>query len=60
MGMKLLRKSPELEASFIEKQTGVRTIAGRDLWEFNIENGNWKKCEKKKAKAKSGRQKKLV
>ncbi|MFH1306222.1 MAG: MBL fold metallo-hydrolase [Candidatus Micrarchaeota archaeon] len=59
MGMKLLRKNPELEASFIEKQAGVRTIAARDGWEYNIDNNSWGRYKKKKIQKKS-KQKKLL
>ncbi|MFA5108350.1 MAG: MBL fold metallo-hydrolase [Candidatus Micrarchaeia archaeon] len=59
MGMKMLAAGPEKEAGAIEKISGVRTIAGRDGYEFDLERGTYKKYEKP-SKPKSSEQKKLA
>lgn len=39
LGLKLLRQGPDPEARYVEKQTGVRTIAARDLTQLTIDDG---------------------
>jgi ribonuclease BN (tRNA processing enzyme) len=38
LGLKLLRGDPEAEARYVEDETGVRTIAARDLTRLEIED----------------------
>lgn len=38
LGLKLLRQGPDPEAAFVERQTGVRTVAAEDLMRIRIED----------------------
>jgi len=42
-GMRMLRANPEREAKWIEKETGVRTIAARDGMSVDLEKGTFEK-----------------
>lgn len=48
MGMKMIRAGPELEAKRIQEQSGVRTIAARDLYCYDLDDGSWFLHKKKK------------
>lgn len=57
MGMKIITSSPELEASKIQSESGVKTIAGRDGWRYSIEEGKWEKYAPEKKIKKEEKQK---
>jgi phosphoribosyl 1,2-cyclic phosphodiesterase len=48
MGVKMIRAGPEIEAKRIEEISGIRTIAARDLYCYDLDSKKWYSHQKKK------------